>query len=258
MALTLFSRSRQILEEIESIEWPLKKINKALETTRTLFEANDPALKRPPHLLSDGQNRKILKALTEIIDSVLPPLEGAWDVLDIALAGESAAIPKEGLVDEVMALKENIGTAVQALHRALDMDWENSSETVGLHPSGSGGRDRGIPIPRALARARRHLQTLELPSTGTRGRRKTSGETERVARTLEQVAFQTNLLTLNAAVEASRAEGASSGGRTGGRSPAAVSRRKKGANTLEVGKGVKKRKRAGLDALRGEGMEEGI
>jgi hypothetical protein len=73
-------------------------------------------------------------------------------------------------------------------------------------PSEVSARKSPIPIipTKAIASARKHLQALHLPDHIAP--HDEEGSASRIAKTLDDVVFQTNLLTLNAAVETYRTD----------------------------------------------------
>jgi hypothetical protein len=220
MALTIYSRGKQSLGHIRDYDLPLPDINRALENAQKLLESGRARSAGDPGTPGDLRNRRIVKAVEEILDVVIPSLQGAAAVLEDAVFRKPASSMENSVKRQVEALKTSIATAVRHLNKALDMKVTGSPEPVDLLPQDKTTENTGpaktrISATKAIASARKHLQALHLPVTGEEEEDQASSENDRIAKTLDEVVFQTNLLTLNAAVEAYRSDEAQEEEKTG-------------------------------------------
>jgi hypothetical protein len=210
MALTLFSRKGPDLPEIRRFEPPLDAINLALEhACRHLDRGSNGSLDGRATRL-DRRNREIVKAVEEILNVVIPSLQGAAAILEDPILHPSNPAKDTGVEGQVRALRKSIATAVRELQKGLECKKSDPPKFTALPRDGApapldGTRDASrsrVSATRAIASAKRHLQSLHLPAgKDAPGDDAAPALESRIAKTMNEVAFQTNLLTLNAAVE---------------------------------------------------------
>ena len=166
MALTVFTRKRGEKGPGKEYVIPMGEINRAIGKASKLLETGSN------EGLSASQGcERALKAASAILEVLLPPLESAQRLLDTARRRRTPGEP-----ETAARVREKIRIALAALTEA-----QRACRDPEEDPSNDADR-KERPLPP--------------DPPGPRG--ESEERTDRVRRTLEEVAFHTNLLHLNA------------------------------------------------------------
>lgn len=189
----------------------------------------------------------MMTGINEILDAVVRPITEAGEVLERVAASDLTARMTGDYQGDYAKIKNNMNTAIESLESAL-IDVDDASNQVGSASSQisegaqklAEGASTSASSIEEISASLQEMQSMTTQNADNAGQasnlagdavksadkgsdamtkmqdaidkiKSSSDETAKIVKTIDEIAFQTNLLSLNAAVEAARAGDAGKG-----------------------------------------------